>query len=149
VIWQGHCSACGAACPGDMQCVSGSCVCPSVDQTNCGGGRCPNLQTSKVRHTLGSQRHDWAVSGWLSLAWHANPAILTMAQGRDLQGLMHEGNSIGGVTWQGNCGACGTACPGDLQCSNGECACPSGLTDCNSKCVDTSSNKVRHARSSI
>lgn len=61
-------------------------------------------------------------------------AVFTVTRYENCNGIIDDGCEIALGT-KANCGACGDACPGDLQCVNGQCGCPAGRVPSGSECV--------------
>jgi len=155
----------GAVCGGLLQCVAGSCSCPS---SNACGSECVDKLTSN-QHC--GQCYHACPSGATCASGTCQCSAGASLCGSSCVNLASDPQNCGGcgascaigyacvsktctctktpcsgtcvdvATDPLNCGACGHACPFGSSCQGGSCACSGGLTLCGTACVDTKTSQ--------
>jgi hypothetical protein len=124
-----HCGGCNIQCPTGVDCVSGTCDCPTAGDIACGGA-CIDPSTSFANCGGCGQSCD--------------PLYESQCTGGTCDckaGLTHCGNRCRDLASDPNhCGDCGMQCGSSQACVSGTCVCRPGLTNCNGKCVDLQSD---------
>jgi hypothetical protein len=131
-----HCGACGSSCTGGRVCTGGVCRCPA-GTTEC-GATCADLAIS--REHCGACGNDCRS--------HPNVALASCSAGKCKYTCRSDWadctTALGcetSTTTSANCGSCGAACTGGMQCtSTKRCRCPTGTFDCSGVCRQCCTN---------